>query len=89
MMAQSIRKNLRVILSAFEVTLRTNIVDAFVLFTILLQPLVIAVLAMWMLSGRDTSNAIYAVVGSGMTGFGDYGESGGGGDRRPRDRSSS
>lgn len=68
-MAQSIRKNLRVITSAFEVTLRTNIVDSFVLFTILLQPLVIAVLAMWMLSGRDTSNAIYAVVGSGMTGL--------------------
>ena len=69
MRAQSIRQNLRVVVSAFEVTLRTNIVDAFVLFTILLQPLVIAVLAMWMLSGRDTSNAIYAVVGSGMTGL--------------------
>ncbi len=63
------RENARAALAAFEMTLRMNAPDAFVLFTILLQPLIIAILAMWMLVERGASNAIYVVVGSGMTGL--------------------
>jgi len=66
---QAVRMSARVVAAAAEVTLRQNVVDAFVLFTILLQPLVIAVLAMWMLGGRGSENAIFVVIGSGMTGL--------------------
>lgn len=69
MRLQGVRRNARVVLAAAEVTLRQNIVDSFVLFTILLQPLVIAVLAMWMLGVRGSENAIFVVIGSGMTGL--------------------
>lgn len=65
----ALRENVRAALAAFEMTLRMNAPDAFVLFTILMQPLIIAILAMWMLVERGASNAIYVVVGSGMTGL--------------------
>lgn len=64
-----VRQNARAAMAAFEMTLRMNAPDAFVLFTILMQPLIIAILAMWMLVERGASNAIYVVVGSGMTGL--------------------
>ncbi|OGO46566.1 MAG: hypothetical protein A2Z30_05365 [Chloroflexi bacterium RBG_16_64_43] len=63
------RHNARVALAAFDVTLRMNAPDAFVLFTILVQPLAIAVLAMFMLVARGAANALFVVVGSGMTGL--------------------
>jgi ABC-2 type transport system permease protein len=50
-------------------TLRMNAPDAFVLFTIVVQPLIIAVMAMWMLVERGAANALYVVIGSGMTGL--------------------
>ena len=59
----------RVAGAAFEMTLRTNAPDAFILFTAVVQPLVIAVMAMWMLVERGAANALYVVVGSGMTGL--------------------
>lgn len=62
-------QNARVAYAAFEMTLRTNAPDAFVLFTIVVQPLVIAVMAMWILVERGAANALYVVVGSGMTGL--------------------
>jgi ABC-2 type transport system permease protein len=64
-----LRYNARVAWSAFVMTLRMNAPDAFVLFTIVVQPLIVAVLAMWMLVERGASSAIYVVVGSGMTGL--------------------
>jgi len=63
------RHNARVALAAFEVTLRMNAPDAFVLFTILVQPLIVAVIGMWMLVARGAANALFVVVGSGMTGL--------------------
>jgi ABC-2 type transport system permease protein len=63
------RRNARVALAAFEVTLRMNAPDAFVLFTIIVQPLIIAVMAMYMLVARGAANALFVVVGSGMTGL--------------------
>lgn len=51
-----------------EMTLRENFTDAFIVFTIIVQPIVIAVLALWMLRGQG-DYAIFVVVGSGMTGL--------------------
>ena len=65
----SLRDNGRVAWAAFVMTLRMQAPDPFVLFTIVVQPLIVAVLAMWMLVERGASNAIYVVVGSGMTGL--------------------
>jgi ABC-2 type transport system permease protein len=50
-------------------TFSQNVMDAFILFTILVQPMLIAVLALWMLQDKGSSYAIFIVVGSGMTGL--------------------
>lgn len=63
------RQDLRVIGLTFEITLKMIAVDSFVLFGILIQPLIIAVLAIWMLTPKDPTQAIFVVVGSGMTGL--------------------
>lgn len=69
MVLTKLRQQLRVIALTFEMTLRQNFTDAFIVFTILLQPVIIAVLAMWMLRERGGDFAIFVVVGSGMTGL--------------------
>jgi len=69
MSAEALRNNGRVAWAAFVMTLRMQAPDSFTLFTIVVQPLIVAVLAMWMLVERGASNAIYVVVGSGMTGL--------------------
>jgi ABC-2 type transport system permease protein len=53
----------------FEVTLRQNFTDAFIVFAIIVQPIIIAVIALWMLRERGGDYAIFVVVGSGMTGL--------------------
>jgi ABC-2 type transport system permease protein len=58
-----------VVASTFDVTLKMIAVDSFVLFGILIQPLIIAVLAIWMLTPKDPTQAIFVVIGSGMTGL--------------------
>lgn len=63
------RQHARAAFAAFVVTLRINAPDSFVLFTIVVQPLIIAIMAMWMLVERGAANALYVVVGSGMTGL--------------------
>lgn len=63
------KSTLRVIAAAFEMALRQNVLDGFILFTILVQPLIIAILALWMLRARGGDYAIFVVVGSGMTGL--------------------
>ncbi len=65
----SLRDNARVAWAAFVMTLRMQAPDPFTLFTIVVQPLIVAVLAMWMLVERGATSAIYVVVGSGMTGL--------------------
>jgi ABC-2 type transport system permease protein len=52
-----------------EMTFRLQIMDSFIVFGILIQPLLIATLAMWMLQGKGADAAIFVVVGSGMTGL--------------------
>jgi ABC-2 type transport system permease protein len=64
-----LRRAGRVVLAAAEVTLRMNVMDLFIIFTVLIQPLTIALLALWMMRERGADNAIYVVVGSGMTGL--------------------
>ncbi len=55
--------------AAFEMTLRQNVFDGFILFTVIIQPLVIALLALWILKGRAEDAGIFVVVGSGLTGL--------------------
>lgn len=52
-----------------EMTFRLQIMDSFIIFGIVIQPLLIATLAMWMLQGKGADAAIFVVVGSGMTGL--------------------
>ncbi len=59
----------RVATIAFEVNFRQNATDAFILFSLIVQPLIIAILALWMLQERGGDYAIFVVVGSGMTGL--------------------
>ena len=61
--------NLRVIRTAFELDIKQQAVDLFMIFGVLIQPLLIAIMAIYVLKERDASRGIYVVVGSGMTGL--------------------
>ena len=61
--------NLRVVRTTFELDVKQQAVDLFMIFGVLIQPLLIAIMAIYMLVGRDPSRGIYIVVGSGMTGL--------------------
>ena len=69
MTIQKVRTYGRVVALSFEMALRQNVTDAFIIFTVLLQPLIIALLALWMLKDRGGDYIIFVVVGSGMTGL--------------------
>lgn len=66
---KKLRAHLRVIAMAFEVTMRHNFADTFILFGIFVQPLLVALLALWMLRDEGGATIIYVVIGSGMTGL--------------------
>lgn len=66
---QKVRRYRRVVFQAFEMTLRQNMVDLFIIFTIVIQPLLIAILALWILRGTGENYAIFVIVGSGMSGL--------------------
>ena len=59
----------RTILIVAEMTIRQQMMDMFILFTILFQPIIIAVLALWMLMDKGADYAMFVVVGSGLTGL--------------------
>ena len=61
--------NLRVVLTTFELDVKQQAVDLFMIFGVVIQPLLIAIMAIYMLLERDPSRGIYVVVGSGMTGL--------------------
>ena len=65
----NVRANLRVVALSFEMTMRHNLADSFILFGIFVQPLLMALLAFWMLRDQGNAEIIYLVVGSGMTGL--------------------
>jgi ABC-2 type transport system permease protein len=64
-----LRSTLRVVRTAAEMTFRMNVLDSFILFGLLIQPLIIATLALWILRDRGGDYAVFVVVGSGMTGL--------------------
>jgi len=66
---RNLRKYWRTILVVAEMHYRWNGTDSFVMFTILIQPLIIAILALWMLKDGGADAAMFVVVGSGMTGL--------------------
>jgi len=59
----------RTILVVAEMTIRQQMVDMFVIFAVLFQPIIIAVLALWMLIDKGSEYAMFVVVGSGLTGL--------------------
>src|SRR5436305_12412799 len=64
-----LKADLRAVWVSGEMTLRDNGTDMFILFAVLVQPLITAILALWMLRSQSADNAIFAVVGSGMSGL--------------------
>lgn len=60
---------LKIMGMAFEIEMRQNLTDGFVIFGILIQPLIVAFMALWMLKDNGPDHAIFVVVGSGMTGL--------------------
>ena len=68
-MVKKIKDTLRIIGMSFEIELRQNLMDGFVLFGIVIQPLIIAFMALWMLKDKGPDYAIFIVVGSAMTGL--------------------
>jgi len=60
---------LRVVWTAFYLYLKQISVDSFVIFTVIVQPLIVALLALYMLRDTEGFQAIYVIVGSAMTGL--------------------
>lgn len=59
----------RTILVVAEMTMRQQLTDGFILFTVLFQPIIIAVLGLFMLQDKAADSAMFVVVGSGLTGL--------------------
>ena len=59
----------RTVLVVAEMTIRQQLMDGFIIFTILFQPIIIALLGLWMLRGKGADAAVFVVVGSGLTGL--------------------
>jgi ABC-2 type transport system permease protein len=68
-MLKSIWTSWRPVFTVAEMTLRQTVMDSFIIFTVLVQPLLIAVMALWMLRDKGSDIAVFVVVGSGMTGL--------------------
>jgi ABC-2 type transport system permease protein len=65
----TILKYWRTVLIVVEMTMRQLFMEPFVIFTVFIQPLLIAVLGLWMLQGKGADGALFVVVGSGLTGL--------------------
>jgi len=61
--------NLRVVATACEMALKHAATDSFIIFAVFVQPLIIALLGLYMLRERGGDYAIFVVVGSGLTGL--------------------
>ena len=59
----------RTVLTVAEMTMRQQLTDGFIIFTVLFQPIIIAVLGLWMLKDKGADAAMFVVVGSGLTGL--------------------
>ena len=68
-MITQIQNSWRTVFAVAEMTLRQNVMDLFIIFTVLVQPLLIAILALAMLHDKGEDYILFIVVGSGMTGI--------------------
>ena len=59
----------RTILVVAEMNIRQQMMDGFIVFTVLFQPIIIALLGLWMLKDKGADAAMFVVVGSGLTGL--------------------
>src|SRR5262245_26878570 len=59
----------RTVLVVAEMNFRQQMTDGFIVFTVLFQPIIIALLGLWMLKDKGADAAMYVVVGSGLTGL--------------------
>ena len=59
----------RTVLVVAEMSLRNQFSEGFVIFAIIFQPMIIAILALFMLKDRGGDYAMFVVVGSGLTGL--------------------
>jgi ABC-2 type transport system permease protein len=64
-----LRSYLRTIGQVFVLQFKQTAIDGFIIFTILVQPLLIALMGLWMLRGQQDNYAVFVVIGSGMTGL--------------------
>ena len=69
MNVKTLLKYWRTILIVAEMTIRQQLTDGFILFAVLFQPIIIALLALWMLIDKGGDFAMFVVVGSGLTGL--------------------
>jgi ABC-2 type transport system permease protein len=69
MSAKVLTKYWRTILVVAEMTLRQQLTDGFIIFTVLFQPIIVALLGLWMLKDKGGDAAMFVVVGSGLTGL--------------------
>lgn len=66
---RTVVKYWRVILIVAEMNFRQQLMDGFIVFTVLFQPIIIALLGLWMLQDKGPEYAVFVVVGSGLTGL--------------------
>lgn len=66
---KGLRQSLRTMALAAEMATRYAAADAFIIFAVFIQPLIIAALGLFMLRGRGGNYGIFVVVGSGLTGL--------------------
>ncbi len=59
----------RTVWTVFRMHLKQMAVDGFVIFTVIVQPLFVALLAVFMLRGAPGFQAIFVIVGSALTGL--------------------
>lgn len=59
----------RTVLIVAEMNIRQQMMDGFIIFTVFLQPILIALLGLWMLKDKGADAAMFVVVGSGLTGL--------------------
>jgi ABC-2 type transport system permease protein len=64
-----IQQNWRGMWMAAEITFKMQITDLFIIFTVLIQPLIIAVMGLYMLKDKGADIGIFVIVGSGLTGL--------------------
>lgn len=69
MNAKVLIKYWRTVMVVAEMNMRQQMTDGFIIFTVLFQPIIIAMLGLWMLKDKGADAAMFVVVGSGLTGL--------------------